>query len=92
MENQVPTQEEFSNWKADPVTQQYHNLLRRYQADLMEQWRDGVFQISEKPSATVAANAEALGQIRLLTNLIELTYEQFGESFSEDDSQQSQSA
>ena len=49
----------------------------------MEQWEAGQFQADGDPLKIAVANAGALSQVRLLRHLMELTYEQFAESFDD---------
>jgi len=51
----------------------------------MDQWAAGAFQVEGDPLKIAVANAGALEQVRLLERLTEQDYEQFSESFDEDE-------
>jgi hypothetical protein len=50
---------------------------------LKDQWAEGQLQ-SEDPQVTTVANAEALGQVKLLKDLHEMDYERFSQVVSDD--------
>lgn len=56
-------------------------LLRQWQHDLHEQWEAGLF-MSDDPQVTLQANAQAIGQIRQLKRIIELSHEELSEGLS----------
>ena len=78
MNHELPSEEEFLAWLSHPVTQSFRVLLEHWKEGLKEQWAQGGFQ-SEDYEVTLQANNQALGQVRLLTELIELDYTSFSE-------------
>jgi hypothetical protein len=71
----------FQGWRSQEVTQEMFKLLRAWRQALMEQWAVGVFQ-GETVEATALANASAIGEINLLTKLIEIDAEQIEEALN----------
>lgn len=69
--SRIPSEEEFNQWLADPVTKVYYQLMRLWKESLKDQWSRGVFQ-KEDIQATSEANAAALGQIEQLNKLLDL--------------------
>src|SRR5271154_5441107 len=80
----IPTEEMFQAWKAHPVSQLYHQMLAEGRQALRDQWEAGVFQ-GRTPLETAVANVGALSQCRLYKDLMEMNYEQFCESFDEEE-------
>ena len=81
----LPTEEMYQDWKAHPVSQAYQEMLKEWRKDLTAQWAAGRFQADGKPLKTAIANAGALSEVTLLTRLIEQDYEQFTQSFDEEE-------
>lgn len=72
LELKAPSQEEFQQWKVDPVTRViWLGVLAKWKESLKEQWSEKVFQ-KETHEQTVEANAAALAQIEVLNKLIDL--------------------
>ena len=86
----LPTEEEYLDWQAHPVTKAFRRLLREARQGLMEQWAEGSLQ-SADPNETQAASLQALGQLKIYRNLEELDYEQFTASFDRGDIPQAKS-
>lgn len=76
--NQLPDEKEFLDWLAQPVTQAYREMLKKWQFSLMEQWASGTFQ-GDLPNLSFSANAGALGEFSILGKLSELDFEKFHE-------------
>ena len=76
-------EEEFQAWKADPVTQDFYRLLRRFQQVLTGQWSSGVFN-NENPAITHAANVSAVGEFQGYQKLLDLDFEQFEEGLKDE--------
>ena len=81
----LPTEEMYLDWKAHPVSQQHRVMLEEWRKDLMAQWAAGRFQADGDPTKTAIANAGALSEVTLLTRLIEQDYEQFTETFNDEE-------
>lgn len=81
----IPTEEMYQEWLMHPVTQVYRQFLGESRKVLMEQWEAGAFQVDGDPLKIAIANAGALSECRKLKELAELTYEQFSESFDDEE-------
>jgi hypothetical protein len=77
----------FQDWQAHPISQLHKDLLEVWAERLKEQWAAGQFQ-HEDTYQTALANAQALGQVRLLQQLMELDHDSFEETFADPDDQQ----
>lgn len=73
-------EEEYLTWRADPVTQEYLEILRLWREALKEQWARGEFN-SDIPNETAIMNAGALREIACLNKLIDLDFEDIKETF-----------
>lgn len=80
---QLPSEEEFQNWLLQPETRVFWDLLRRWKENLQDQWARGVFQ-EDSVEETAMANANALGELNLLNQLLELSYENLKDSFDDE--------
>jgi len=78
------SQEEFLDWVANPGTQSYRALLVEWRQGLMEQWAEGAFQ-GDTPFITAIANAQALVEVKVVSKLMELDYEQYERAFGRDE-------
>jgi len=75
-----PTESEFKEWLANPVTIRLNEWLRKEREDLKELWAKGVFTAQDQ-FATAISNAEAIGQCYAYTQVVDLEYGQLiGES------------
>lgn len=72
------TKEEWEDWKAHPVTLVLEAYLKARRQALMEQWAAGQFQ-NESKDVTQIANQNALSEIHVATEIIELEFEQVSE-------------
>lgn len=82
--NQLPTEVEFNEWLAHPVTQLFRNqFLEQWKQNLMNQWALGQFH-GTSPAVSFAANANALGEVSMCGKLIELDYDQFHKVLTND--------
>ena len=79
-----PSEEAFNGWWAAPVTQAFREFLLKWETSLKDQWSQGSFQ-DESPEVTQNANAQALGQVKILKDLRELDYLQFEEALKDDE-------
>lgn len=70
-----------------PETRLVYQLMRRWKADLADQWAGGVFQ-KDTSEATAEANAAALGQIEILDRLLNLEAEQLEEALNPNEQEQ----
>lgn len=62
----------------NPVTQAYQQFLKNLQQEFKNQWANGTYT-SPETHGTLQLNAEAIGKVRLLTDLLEVDYETFTE-------------
>jgi hypothetical protein len=82
--SQLPTKEDFEEWKSQPMTQIFfHHLLGEWKESLQDQWSSGLFS-RETLEETAVANLQAVAQARLLSELSELDYQKFTEVLSDD--------
>lgn len=69
------SKDEFDSWKAHPVTRLVlQEALRLWIENLKSQWEKGQFSSPNRDEHHVM-NLQALGQVRLLNELIELDYD-----------------
>lgn len=66
----ILSEDEVLEWKKHQVTREWFRYLRRLREDTKEAWSNGVFT-GESSEATAQLNANALGKIQLLLDLIE---------------------
>lgn len=76
--DRILTEVELLNWKASLGTQAVMEYLRRDKEILKDQWAAGSFQ-SRSTLETTVANAQAIGVIRKLEEIVELSYSQYYE-------------
>ena len=69
-----PTEEEFTAWKSDPVTEFVCELLGKKREELRQAWEGGSFTDYEK-EATVLVNVGNLGTCKGYAFVQEMTYE-----------------
>jgi hypothetical protein len=70
------TQEEFLEWKSNPVTSKFFIYLNDTRKEILEAWAEGTFT-SESSDGTIQLNAAALGKVRLLADLQEIDHTWF---------------
>jgi hypothetical protein len=70
----MPLPEEFSEWLLQPMTVAYMSYLKELKRSTMEDWAAGLYT-AESAEGTAQKNAVALGQIRLIEDLLTLTVE-----------------
>lgn len=78
----VVKEQEFLDWLAHPVSQEYKVFLLKWRESLKEQWAAGGL-VHDTVEATAIANASAVSQADLLSRLSMLDYEQFMETIYE---------
>jgi hypothetical protein len=64
-------EEQKELWGANEEMVLLHRWLKAQRQELLEAWARGAFT-EELDSATIQLNSEALGQIRIIDNLLEL--------------------
>lgn len=69
MELSKVTEQEFSDWLTSPVTIEFLHYLKSARQDVMDNWARG-FYTSDGAEGTAQVNAEALGKVRQLDDLI----------------------
>ena len=57
------TKEDYQEWKAHPLTQQFHQYLKDYRADLMERWARGMFSQMNLEAVTRCQMADELSTL-----------------------------
>ena len=65
-----------------PVTKELHKFLRQRRLDAMERWASGGFT-SESVEGTSQLNSAALGGMKVLDEIINLSYEDVQEGLYE---------
>ena len=73
----------FQEWRAHPKTKELWAGLRVYKASLQDQWAKGVMQ-TNVAEETAILNASALGEMKAINTLLELTGEQLEEMQTDD--------
>jgi hypothetical protein len=68
------TKNEFEEWLLHPVTQDFKKLLKYKREDIKERWANGNFT-AESADGTKQLNAEALGWVWMLEQVLALDYE-----------------
>ena len=66
----ILSEEEVLEWKTHQVTKEWFKYLRGLREDMKEAWSNGVFT-GESSEATAQMNAQALGKIQMLADLLE---------------------
>ena len=61
--------EEWSEWMQHPVTSAFFKHLRHLQGTIQDDWAAGIYT-SESSEGTAQKNAVALGQYRLIEDLL----------------------
>ena len=69
------TAEEWKEWEAHPVTKVFREYLEGRQKSLQDQWAVGMFQ-SEEPVSTQSANQNALSEMNVTREILELEFSQ----------------
>lgn len=69
------TLQEWSEWKHLPQTIEWFKYLRNLREVVKEEWTQAMY-VSELSDETLQRNAAALGEVNLLKELIESTYEE----------------
>ena len=64
-------EQEFLEWKKHPVTEKLYRLLEDRKATIMEGWAAGQFTEASS-DGTAQKNAEALGMIRAVMDILTL--------------------
>jgi hypothetical protein len=70
------TQEEFLEWKSNPVTSKFFILLNNIRKDILDAWAEGMFTSTDS-DGTVQLNSEAIGKVRALADLQEIDHTWF---------------
>lgn len=83
--DKVPTEKEYLDWLAHPVTVAHREMLTLGLAELKEQWAMGAMQNPRDPVATMVANASALAQAQLTRRQLEMDYKEFIAGITEND-------
>lgn len=76
------TLEEFQEWKKHPASERFFKFLAKTREGIKEEWANSAFVGAEKEE-TLQRNAAALGQVRILEDLINATFEEIEEFLSE---------
>jgi hypothetical protein len=66
--------DDFAEWKLHPITQAFFASLGRWRGTLMDDWASGTYT-AEHADATAQKNAEAIGAVRTIQEIIETTVE-----------------
>lgn len=66
--------EEWLEWLGHPVTQIFRDYMKELQAEVQENWAAGMYT-AESSEGTAQKNAVALGQFRLLEDLLQVDEE-----------------
>lgn len=66
----ILSETEVLEWKKHQVTKEWFKYLRGLREDMKEAWSNGVFT-GESSEATAQLNANALGKIQMLADLLE---------------------
>jgi hypothetical protein len=82
---------ELQEWLSHPVGEAFQEFLRKWKESLQDQWAAGAFQ-GESSEVTMAANASALGQIRMIETLLGLEYDHFVEVLEDEDGNEGESS
>jgi len=72
------TEAEWKEWLVHPVTQSYRLWLEELVEEAKEAWARGSFTASDG-TGTLQLNAEALGRVDAVQQLIDLDYEEFSQ-------------
>lgn len=74
----------FKDWMSLPITQLvFHTFLSLWQESLRQQWGMGNFQAATIEE-TALANAGAVAQVKLLSDLSQLDYEKLTEVLNDE--------
>lgn len=65
---------EWDEWLLHPVTQEFRKAIKGRIQELKDQWANGAFS-TESLDGTKQLNAEAIGKVQMLQDLLEATYE-----------------
>ena len=76
------TEEEFKEWKAGRLTQEWFKALEAWRENLKEQWAQGAFN-SDRTNETATANVNAVGQVRLLEDQLSMGYAEYVDIFDQ---------
>lgn len=68
------TLEEWKEWKQHPVTSEFFKAMSNRVEDIKTQWANGHFT-AESVEGTKQLNANALGKVDILLDLMETSYE-----------------
>jgi hypothetical protein len=68
--------EQYDDWLSHPVTVRLNQYLRAKKQEFLEAWGDGRFT-AESDTGTLQLNANALGQVEILTRLLDLQPDDF---------------
>lgn len=66
--------DEFDDWMQHPVTEMFRKHLKTMMDGITEDWANGIFT-AESSEGTAQLNAAALGQVRLIHDILNLTEE-----------------
>lgn len=74
--------EEWKEWRENPRTKEFFDTLDRLRDNIKEEWANSIYTgpVGEE---TIQRNAAALGQVSLLRELREMSFEDFEEIKSE---------
>lgn len=67
------TNEEFTGWKASPITKFFLKYLRDYREDLKEELATGRL-VAERADTTAMKHAESIGMCSLILDILGLEY------------------
>lgn len=65
---------EYEDWLTHPVTKEFFQLLKAKREDIKERWAMGAFT-DETLDGTKQLNAEAIGWVYMLDQILEMNYE-----------------
>lgn len=74
------TNEEFTGWKATPITKFFLKYLQDYREDLKEELATGQL-VSERADATAMKHAESIGMCSLILDILGLEYSAISEFY-----------
>lgn len=74
--------EEWKEWLNNSVTKEWFKFLIRTREQIKEEWANSAY-VGEAVEESVQRNAAAIGQVKLLKLLEEVTFEDIEESKSE---------
>lgn len=70
----IPSKEEWEVLQTSPMFQALRQVLRVWVEEAKEEWARGIYT-AERSDATVQLNAEALGRVGALMQIIDIEYD-----------------